>query len=659
MMEIPIALYSLSAISGLIGDFKRSIKISSVLSAIASLSLLGIAAHALSRGLPVQESFLGIPLIIDSLSLPFLFIIALLSLVVSVYSISYMEVHRDTGRPLAYTILYGTFVLSIVFVALTSNLLWFVFFWELMTLTSFIFVSWREQDAGIKYLLTMQLANTVPLFVALGIIYSATGSFSVDYATLREVASSLSPVQLKLLYAMFLVTFLAKSGSVPFQFWVPDAYEAAPSNIASLMAGVMEKMAVYGLIRLLCNALPCSEGIGYVLVIVGILTMTFGTLYALRETHAKRLLAYSSVGQMGYIWFAVGMGMIFLTMGMESLAYLAFLAGVFHSFNHTLFKGLLFLISGNFEYSAGTADLNELGGLRRAMPYSSLFTVIGALSLAGVPLFSGFLSKWMIYQAGYYSGIGLFVFGSVMAVFMSAVTLAYSLKLYTSAFGGEPNERTENAREVPSGMLLGEGIIALTSLAVGILPAIAYPILTISLNGGDVTVTMGSISTDFEYFSPIALLLAVSFIAVASYFVFRPKTTNVKPWNTGALFLPEERYGAKARDYYRQYFTEMEGLYKLGSAAGKVGRVLLSALMSVYLVLARGLVYTGREKKRSFTLDELRHRTVRYLDEAFFAPMMDLLKNIAVLAAGISVSMDELFLASMLTTVIILALLVL
>ncbi|NJE42511.1 complex I subunit 5 family protein [Thermococcus sp. GR6] len=658
MMEIPIALYSLSAISGLVGDFKRSIKISSVFSAIASLSLLGIAAHALSRGLPVQESFLGIPLIIDSLSLPFMFIIALLSLVVSVYSISYMEVHRDTGRPLAYTLLYGTFVLSIVFVALTSNLLWFVFFWEMMTLTSFVFVSWREQDAGIKYLLTMQLANTVPLFVALGIIYSATGSFSVDYATLKEVASSLSPVQLKLLYAMFLVTFLAKSGSVPFQFWVPDAYEAAPSNIASLMAGVMEKMAVYGLIRLLCNALPCSEGIGYVLVIVGILTMTFGTLYALRETHAKRLLAYSSVGQMGYIWFAVGMGMVFLTMGMESLAYLAFLAGVFHSFNHTLFKGLLFLISGNFEYSAGTADLNELGGLRRAMPYSSLFTVIGALSLAGVPLFSGFLSKWMIYQAGYYSGIGLFVFGSVMAVFMSAVTLAYSLKLYTSAFGGEPNKWTENAIEVPSSMLLGEGILALISLVIGVFPVIAYPLLTISVKGS-VAVTMSSISTGFDYFSPIALLLVVSFVAVASYFVLRPKTFDVKPWNTGALFLPEERYGAKARDYYRQYFTEMEGLYKLGSAAGKVGRVLLSALMSVYLVLARGLVYTGREKKRSFTLDELRHRTVRYLDEAFFAPMMDLVKNIAVLAAGISVSMNELFLASMLTTVIILALLVL
>ncbi|AHF79496.1 proton-conducting transporter transmembrane domain-containing protein [Thermococcus paralvinellae] len=658
MMEIPIALYSLSAISGLVGDFKRSIKISSVLSAMASLSLLGIAAHALSKGLPVQESFLGILLIIDSLSLPFLFIIALLSLVVSVYSISYMEVHRDTGRPLAYTLLYGTFVISMIFVALTSNLLWFVFFWEMMTLTSFVFVSWREQDAGIKYLLTMQLANTVPLFVALGIIYSATGSFSVDYATLKEVASSLSPVQLKLLYAMFLVTFLAKSGSVPFQFWVPDAYEAAPSNIASLMAGVMEKMAVYGLIRLLCNALPCSESVGYVLVIVGILTMAFGTLYALRETHAKRLLAYSSVGQMGYIWFAVGMGMVFLAKGMESLAYLAFLAGVFHSFNHTLFKGLLFLISGNFEYSTGTADLNELGGLRRAMPYSSLFTVIGALSLAGVPLFSGFLSKWMIYQAGYYSGIGLFVFGSVMAVFMSAVTLAYSLKFYTSAFGGEPNEKTENAREVPSGMLLGEGILALISLVIGVFPVIAYPLLTISVKRS-VAVTMGSISTDFEYFSPIDLLLAASFFAVASYFIFRPKTANVKPWNAGALFLPEERYGAKARDYYRQYFTEMGNLYKLGSAAGRIGRAFLSALMSIYLVLARGLVYTGREKKRSFTLSELRHYSARYLDEAFFAPIMDLVKNIAVLAVGISVSMDELFLASMLTTVIILALLVL
>ncbi|NJE07094.1 hydrogenase [Thermococcus sp. M39] len=659
MIEIPIALYSISAVSGLIGDFKRSIKVSSVLSAVASLSLIGIVADALSKGLPVQESFLGVSLTIDSISLPFLFILALLSLVVSVYSFSYMEVHRDVERPFAYTLLYGTFVVSMVFVVLVSNLLWFVFFWELMTLTSFVFVSWKEQNAGIKYLLTMQLVNTVPLFIALGVIYSATGSFIVDYATLKDVVVSLSSTQLRLLYVMFLVTFLAKSGSVPFQFWVPDAYEAAPSNIASLMAGAMEKMAVYGLIRLLCNVLPCNETIGYVLVIIGILTMTFGTLYALRETHAKRLLAYSSVGQMGYIWFAVGMGMVFLAKGMESLAYLAFLAGVFHSFNHTLFKGLLFLISGNFEYSAGTADLNELGGLRKAMPYSSLFTVIGALSLAGVPLFSGFLSKWMIYQVGYYSGISLFVLGSVMAVFMSAVTLAYSLKLYTSAFGGEPNKKIENAEEVPLGMLLAEGILAIMSLAVGVFPAIAYPILTVSLEGNSVTVTVDSIFTGFEYFSPIALLLAVSFVAVALYFVLRPKTTDVKPWNVGALFLPEERYGAKARDYYEQYFSEMEGVYKLGKTAGMVGKVILSALLSFYLILAKGLVYTGREKKRSFTLSELRHHSARYLDEAFFVPIMDLVKNIVVLISGISVSMDDLFLASMLTTAIILALLVL
>ena len=650
MMEIPIALYSLSAISGLIKDFRKGVKISSVLSAMASLSLLGVVVHALSKGLPVEESLFGIPMVIDNLSLPFLFIIALLSLVVSVYSISYMEVHRTTGRPLAYTILYGTFVISMIFVVLTSNLLWFVFFWEFMTLTSFVFISWNEQDAGIKYLLTMQVFNTVPLFVVLGIIYSTTGSFSVDYATLKT--SSISPAQLKLLYAMILVTFLAKSGSVPFQFWVPDAYQSAPSNIASLMAGAMEKMAIYGLIRLLCNVLPCSEGVGYVLVIVGILTMTFGTLYALRETHAKRLLAYSSVGQMGYIWFAVGMGMVFLAKGMESLAYLAFFAGILHSLNHTLFKGLLFLIAGNFEYSVGTAELNELGGLRRMMPYSSLFAIIGSLSLAGVPLFSGFLSKWMIYQAGYYSGIALFVFGAVMAVFMSAVTLAYSLKLYASAFGGELKK---NAKEVPLNMLLGEGILALISFIIGVFPVIVSPIL----GKGRIAVTVSLISTNFDYFSPITLLLAVSFLAVVMYFAFKPVSSNVKPWNAGALFLPEERFGAKARDYYRPYFTEMSGIYALGDVAGRLGRAFLSALMSVYLVLARALVYTGRDGKRSYTLDELRHRTVRYLDEAFFAPIIDLVKNITVLATGISVSMNEHLLVSMLTTLIILALLVL
>ncbi|WP_258084830.1 complex I subunit 5 family protein [Thermococcus thermotolerans] len=659
MMEIPIALYSLSAVSGLFGEFKRGVKASGVLSALASVSLIGVAVGALSSGLPVRESILGVPVVIDSLSLPFLFIIAFLSLVVSIYSIPYMGLHKDRDRPFAYTLAYGFFIISMVFVALASDLLWFVFFWELMTLTSFVFVSWRRQDAGIKYLLTMQVFNTVPLFIALGIIYSATGSFSVDYATLKEVAASLSPTQLKLLYAMFLVTFLAKSGSVPFQFWVADAYDSAPSNVASLMAGAMEKMAVYGLVRLLCNALPCSGSVGYILAALGIITMVSGTLYALRENRAKRLLAYSSVGQMGYIWFAVGMGMVFLTRGMENLAYLAFLAGVFHSFNHTLFKGLLFLISGNFEYAAGTSDLNELGGLRRAMPYSSLFTVVGALSLAGVPLFSGFLSKWMIYQAGYYSGVGLFVFGSVIAVFMSAVTLAYSLKFYTSAFGGKSRVRTEKVAEVPPGMLLAEGILALTSFAVGVFPVLVYPVLTISLNGGGITVTPGSVSTGFGYFSPIALLLALSFAAVAVYFVLRPEKANAEPWNAGALFLPEERYGARSEDYYKQYFEEMGEVYRLGSAVGNAGRAVLSAFVSVYLFLARGLVYTGREKKRSFTLDELRSHASRYLDEAFFAPLMGLVRNITVLSSGVSLSMDDLFLVSMITAVVVLALLVL
>ena len=305
ILEYAIGAFIFGGLVGLIRDYKATVKASSFMAFLGSLALLWQVYYVHTNG-PVLGTLFGIPIRVDDLSAVFLLIIGLVGIAASLFAVNYMELFEKVGKGWVYAIAYNTFLASMALVVTVDSMEYFVMNWELMTLSSFILVFFSEKardvNVSVKYYITMHFLDTIPLFLALGTAYSLVGSF--DKLTFENIASALStaPGSTKLvLTALLMVAFMTKSGMIPFQFWVAETYRAAPTSVSAVMAGAMEKVALYGLIALIWRMIGTSYNLGLFVAVIGAITLTVGTLYALRETNAKRLLSYHSIGQMGYI----------------------------------------------------------------------------------------------------------------------------------------------------------------------------------------------------------------------------------------------------------------------------------------------------------------------------------------------------------------------
>ena len=659
LFTLTVILYLLSilAVLPLRKNYRASITVGHVFTGLASISLLAFTAMSLPealKGKAIEFTYnLGvaeIPFHVDGLSLVLCLVLGSLGLATSIYSPKYMEFYERFGRGWLYVVLYSTFVLSMVLIVTTSNFLWFVFFWEVMTFTSYLLMVWENDEeyvrkAGWKYFVTMHVASTLPLIVALALLYAKAGSIEgLNFNNLSKL--HLGPIY----YLLFLLGFGSKAGVVPLHFWLPDAHPAAPSNVSALLSGAMIKVAVYGLIRTTCFILGLNETFGYIVAILGTVTLTVGTLYALKQTDAKRLLAYHSVGQMGYIWLGVGAGIALMAKGGSYAAFgaIAMAAGLYHLVNHAIFKGLLFLSAGSVLYRTHTRELNVLGGLAKLMPLTALFTFIAAMSIAGEPPFNGFMSKWMIYQGTFLSGDGLLVFCGVMALFISAATLASFVKFYTTAFGGVPTKVTENAEEVPSSMLVGKGFLATLCLLFGLIPSSIIPLLLAPgkvLTGTDLS---GWISTRYwlvtikapgmpsggeTYFNPWLLVGVLGVLAGAMLVSYpnRPKKV-VKVWTTGEP-VKMEHYKLKAMHYYGPFEEYIHGLYHSGDVLSEWGSGVCSAVAGGYLALGKTLLRWADKVGRGITSAGrwyVENGKEVYLDEAVASPFVQLAKGLAI-----------------------------
>ncbi|NPA48223.1 MAG: hydantoin racemase [Thermococci archaeon] len=645
LMIMVMGLYGASvlAVVPLRRSYGRALRIGHAITFLASLSLLAFTVEAWLRG-PLSFSWFGVPFHVDGLSLILCLVLSILGMATSLYSPSYMEVYERLGRGWLYVVLYSTFMASMVLVVTVSNMLWFLFFWEAMTLSSYLLIVWEADEesvrrAGWRYFVTMHLASTLPLLLAAGIMYSEAGS--LDFSVLASSHLGLSP----LLYLLFLIGFGSKAGVFPLHFWLPDAHPAAPSNVSALLSGVMIKVAVYGLIRSTCFILKPSEPFGFAVALVGTVTLTIGTLYALRQTDAKRLLAYHSVGQMGYIWLGVGVGIFFIAKGGSWAAFgvMAMAAGLFHLVNHALFKGLLFLSAGSVLYRTGTRDLNRLGGLGRLMPVTALFTFVAAMSIAGVPPLNGFMSKWLIYQSTFLSRSGWFVLFGVFALFISAATLASFIKFYTAQFEGSRGEAVGDIREVPAGMLAGKGLLTSLCVLFGVLPGLVLPLLTdpgSAVTG--VSVRIGSVwsanvipttGAGASHFNPLlfVLVLVVLTAAALAALPLKKSSRRGRIWTTGEP-VPSADYGLRAMHYYGPFEHHIDWLYRTGSrVADGCGRT-VAAASAAYIRLCRALSdacsSVGRAVSRAGAGYE-RHAGEEFLDEAIVSPIVDIIKGSA------------------------------
>ncbi|MEW6401867.1 MAG: hydrogenase 4 subunit B, partial [Chloroflexota bacterium] len=411
----------------------------------------------------------------DGLSTLLVGIISLLGLAASIYSISYLGCYpnRNVG---VLGFFNNLFVGMMLLVVTAANAFYFLIFWEVMTLASYFLVIFEgdKQEsirAGYLYMLVAH-AGAALIMLSFFVFYLNTGSF--DFAAFSE--GHLSPALRSLVFLLAFIGFGAKAGMVPLHIWMPGAYAAAPSHASALMSSAMKNTAIYGFLRICVDLLGTSTLWWAILVIFfGALSMVVGGFYALSERDIKRILAYSSIENLGIILLGIGTGMIGLAIHQPVLPLLGFLAALYHALNHSFFKGLLFLGAGSIDYRLRMRNLNEMGGLGKLMPVTSILFLVGALAVSAIPPLNGFVSEWFTYQA-LFSASSVQDFTVRIALPLCAVILALTgtiaamvaIKMYSGAFMGPARSETaKQAKEAPGSMVTGMSILAVGCLLLG------------------------------------------------------------------------------------------------------------------------------------------------------------------------------------------------
>ena len=365
---------------------------------------------------------MGINIYLDSLTVLMLIIVNMISFTVILYSVNYMK--KYSSRSYFYALIL--FMLAgMNGILLTGDLFNLYVFLELASVSSYILVSFgveaEELEAAFKYLVMGAIASALILLGVI-IIYLVSGTLNIAYAAqfIQEYGMNRA---LYFAFSLLLMGFSLKAALIPFHAWLPDAHPSAPAPISAMLSGVVIKvLGVYALLRVGFNLFDLGNDPYFLnlLLVVGGISLIIGVLLALYQWDIKRLFAYHSISQMGYVVMAIGLG-----------TGLGMVAGLFHLFNHAVFKSLLFLNSGALETATGTRSLKKMGGLARKMPVTAVTSMIGSLSISGIPPFNGFWSKLMIIFAAVLAGQPFY---ALLAVIGSVLTLASFMKVQRYAF---------------------------------------------------------------------------------------------------------------------------------------------------------------------------------------------------------------------------------
>jgi formate hydrogenlyase subunit 3/multisubunit Na+/H+ antiporter MnhD subunit len=478
-----------------------------IFSAVATV--LGGGGSAVSQSFPLLPSLrLVLRFHVDGLTAMFLLLAALIAVPASFYSISYMEHYRDYGVARYYPC-FLLFLAAMYGLLSTTDMMWFfVIFWQMMTLPGYALSRFEHKNPGNvraanRFLWMMQIACAATIIGAeiladAGASANAAGGVKYDFETVSANVPALlqaHPALAAAAFALFLAGFGIKMGMWPFgQFWLPDAHPAAPSPVSAMLSGVMIKTGVYGVMRYFLWLVPTEAqagfplaGWGVVVAGLGTITLFTGTMQALKQEQTKRLLAFHSIGQVGYILLGFGVCMTLLPAAgpeVAALAALGMVGALFHTLNHGIFKALLFLNAGSMLHATGTQNLNKLGGLLKFMPLTAATALAASLSISGVPLFNGFASKWTIYVAAVQGShwAGWLAVCAAIAILTSALTLASFVKFFGASFLSRTSalvkEKAAGGRlEAGAIMQIPQLLLALLCVLLGLLPAIAYGLI--------------------------------------------------------------------------------------------------------------------------------------------------------------------------------------
>ena len=463
----------------LVGKYYR--RSADILANLASLALLILSLGALLSLNSQPGSVLvyniggwiapvGISLVLDGLSCFILVTLNLISFLITIYSINYME--KYTAKYRFYT-LFLLMLTGMNGVTISGDLFNLFVFLEIAAIASYALVAFGtesdELEASFKYAVMGSVASC---FILLGIAMLYSYSSSLNMADISAVLAAKGQARIVgFIGVLFLAGFCLKSALVPFHAWLPDAHPSAPAPISAMLSGVLIKiLGIYALARIFFGVFGANPFLLSLLMFLGALSMIVGVFLAVGQWDLKRLLAYHSISQVGYVVLGLGLG-----------TPLGILGGLFHLFNHSIFKSLLFLNSGAIDYSVGTRDLRQMSGLRQRMPVSANTSLVASLSIAGIPPFNGFWSKLIIIFAciqaerwGY----------AAWAVLGSILTLASFMKVQKYAFFGPLKENLNKIKEVPFAMRLSMVILSLICIAAGalLLPGLSQRFLEPAVN---------------------------------------------------------------------------------------------------------------------------------------------------------------------------------
>ncbi len=553
--------------------------LASVAAGVAGLLVLA-GGRSLVLDLGRTTPFASWLLRVDPLGAYFLLVTGSVGVAASLYGLAY----PGNLAPVAAARLglgFNLFLLSLHLVVAAANAFVFLVAWELMAVTSLGLVAWRSdraenRRAAVVYAV-MTHTGTLCILASFLLRYRATGSLDFALWAARGAGRE-APALRDAAFVLGLLGFGAKAGLVPLHIWLPLAHPVAPSHVSALMSGVMLKTAVYGFLRLLGGLGPAEAWWGGLVLVLAAVTALVGVIYALMEHDLKRLLAYHSVENVGIILLGVGAALLFAAGGSAAGAGLALAAALYHTWNHAVFKSLLFLGAGSVIEAVQTHDMERMGGLARRLPWTAAFFLAGAVAISGLPPFNGFASEWLTFQAILGLGKGgegaavhlLGPVGGAALALTGALAAACFVKAYGVVFLALPrDEAAGSAREAPRPVLAGMGGLAAFCLVLGLVPGQvlgllrgAEGVLLSPWTGAAVPPVGGGAPTGAgaspwlaagwtAVLNPAALAAMAGGAAVAAWVLGRSLggragTRRVPTWACGVALTPRMEYTASA-----------------------------------------------------------------------------------------------------------------
>lgn len=491
---ITLALLFLGAIFSVIVKEDLKVKICTFFTFLASIfaSILSFKVLFINKFIKSQlflSNLIGkIDFSIDSLSAIFILIISIMSFITTIYANGYLKPYLNKGMNIAsHCFFFMMLIISMLLVVTVQNSLFFLIVWEIMSLSSFFLVIFENEKkgvlkSGLKYLIYMHL-SVVFLISMFAVLYNYTNSLRFeDYINLLSVKPQIA----NLAFILGFVGFGFKAGFIPFHNWLPDAHPAAPTHVSALMSGVMIKTGIYGILRLLLILGISSKGLGYMVLTVGVITCLYGILYAITQKDLKKLLAYSSIENIGIIALGIGIGMLGLAYQNQLMSLLGFSGAILHVINHSIFKELMFFVAGSIYLKTHTRNMEELGGLVKKMPKTSFLFILGSIAICGLPPFNGFISEILLY-AGMLLGIPaseinlfivLIISIAALALVGTMAVLCFSKASGITLLGEHRSGKVENIEDdSPLTMISPMGVLLLLSLLIGIFPQYILPIV--------------------------------------------------------------------------------------------------------------------------------------------------------------------------------------